>query len=247
MAELRRLLLDIEISPNLAAVWGLWNQNINITNLINDSEVLSWAAMWAGDEEVQYSSLGMTDKKSMLKEIYKLLDEADAVVTYNGDRFDLKILQQEFLLQGWTPPTPYKSIDLLKTMKKQFRGTSNKLDYWLKRLGLGQKGDHRGAQLWLDCMNKVPGAFEEMEEYNIKDVIVLEALYDRILPWIKGLPNQSVMLEAPVCPACGGKHHQRRGFHITQAGKYQRYQCKCGFWFRGNKTEVPLKDKFLPI
>lgn len=220
-------------------MWGLWNQNIGIQHIIGNSEVLSWAAAWLGDEDVLYSSLGMTSKKNMLKEIYKLLDEADAVVTYNGDNFDLKILRQEFLLQGWAPTTPYKSVDLLKTMKRQFRGTSNKLDYWLKRLDLGAKVKHRGHQLWLDCMNKVPGAYEEMEAYNIGDVVELEKLYDRILPWIKGLPNRSVHADSRVCPACGGTHYQRRGSYVSSAGHYHRYQCQgCGYWFRERKVGV---------
>jgi predicted RNA-binding Zn-ribbon protein involved in translation (DUF1610 family) len=245
---LKILFLDIEISPTLVTVWGLWNQNIGIQHIIGNSEVLSWAAAWHGEDVIHYSSLGMTSKRNMMKGIYKLLDEADAVVTYNGDNFDLKILRQEFLLQGWNPPTPFKSVDLLKTMKKQFRGTSNKLDYWLKRLDLGAKIKHRGHQLWLDCMNKVPGAFEEMETYNVGDVEELEKLFDRVLPWIKGLPNRSVVTGDLVCPQCGSAHYQSRGSHVTAAGSYKRYQCQgCGFWFRAGKTETRLKDKFVGV
>lgn len=238
------MFLDIEISPTLATVWGLFNQNININSIVGNSEVLTWACKWHKDEEVTYSHLGMTSKRAMLKEIYDMLEEADVVVTYNGDRFDLKILAQEFLLQGWAPPAPYRSIDLLKTMKNRFRGTSNKLDYWLKRLGLGQKVEHRGHQMWLDCMNRDADAFEEMAEYNIGDVVQLEALYDRVLPWITNHPNRSVYTDDVSCPHCGGKDHQSRGFAYTQAGKFRRFQCKgCGGWFQSTKNELKNKDK----
>lgn len=243
------LLLDIEISPTLVTVWGLWNQNININAIQGNSEVLSWAAAWHGADHVEYSSLGMTSKKNMLKEIYTLLEEADVVITYNGDRFDLKILNQEFMLMGWTPPAPYKSLDLLKTMKSRFRGTSNKLDYWLKRLGLGQKVEHRGYQLWLDCMNKVAGAYEEMETYNIGDVVQLEKLYDRVLPWIKNHPNRSVYEDSLVCPTCGGNHFQSRGFTTVSSLRYRRFQCQadgCGTWFRATKSE-PRAAHFLGV
>lgn len=179
----------------------------------------------------------------MLKEIHSLISEADAVVTYNGDRFDLKILNQEFMMQGMAPPAPYRSIDMLKVMKYRFRGTSNKLDYWLRRLELGQKLTHRGPQLWLDCMNKSikkeirDRAFEEMEEYNCVDVTELEGLYHRVLPWIHNHPNLSILHGEHVCMQCGSSSVQKRGFYYTNAGMYQRFQCNaCGTWGRGTKN-----------
>lgn len=242
------LLLDIEISPTLATVWGLFNQNLGIHQITGNSEVLSWAAAWHGAEDVEYSSLGITSKARMIKGIYDLLEEADVVITYNGDRFDLKILNQEFMMQGWGPPAPYKSVDLLKTMKKNFRGTSNKLDYWLQRLDLGAKVKHRGHQLWLDCMNKVPGAYEEMETYNIGDVVELEKLFDRVKPWIHNFPNMSVFHEDHVCSHCGSADLQKRGTTLTAALRYQRYRCNgCTGWSRGSKAIRADYEKVISI
>jgi uncharacterized protein YprB with RNaseH-like and TPR domain len=160
------LILDIEISPTIAALWGLFNQNIPIGNIRGESEVLCWSAKWHGDEECEYSSLRMTGhsaagKRRMLKEIHSLLDKADAVVTYNGNGFDLKILNKEFLLQGMAPPAPYKSIDLLAVMRRRFRWTSNKLDYVVKQLGIGQKTKHAGMDMWLTCMTKGSEGYTE--------------------------------------------------------------------------------------
>lgn len=251
-SPIKILFLDIEISPTLATVWGLWNQNIQPQNIIGNSEVLSWAAKWHGSEEVEYSSRGMTSKKNMLLEVYKLLEEADVVVTYNGDRFDLPILNQEFMMLRLTPPAPYTSLDLLRTMKRRFRGTSNKLSYWLQRLELGEKVQHRGHQLWLDCMNGDKEAFGEMEEYNIGDVVELEKLYDRVLPWIPLHPNRAAFHEGIVCPHCESGNVHARGFtQPTRTGlRYHRYQCRnipaCGAWFQAGKAEPnanPLKVK----
>lgn len=246
-SPIKILFLDIEISPVLAAVWGLWNQNINPQNILGNSEVLSWAAKWHGSDEVEYSSRGMTSKRYMLTEVYKLLEEADVVVTYNGDRFDLPILSQEFMMLGLPPPAPYASIDLLRTMRRRFRGTSNKLDYWLQRLDIGAKIQHRGPQLWIDCMNGDKEAFKEMEDYNIHDVVELEKLYDRVLPWIPNHPNRASGHDGIVCPHCESAKVQARGFtKPTKAGLvYQRYQCrdlpKCGTWFQAGKA-VPAKN-----
>ena len=44
----------------------------------------------------------------MIKGIHKLLDECDAVIHYNGSKFDIPTLNKEFLLHGLHPPAPYK-------------------------------------------------------------------------------------------------------------------------------------------
>ena len=215
---------------------------------MGDSYVLTWAAKWVDDEDVMYSSRGFTSRKQMIKELHKLLAEADAVITFNGDRFDLKIVNQEFMELGMAPPAPYKSIDLLKTMKTRFRGTSNKLDYWLRKLSLGAKIEHRGLQLWIDCMNGDKEAFEEMEEYNIGDVVELEKLYKYVLPWIPNHPNRSVHDGRACCTTCGSTNYQHRGTYRTAAGTYQRYSCNsCGSWFRGTKNLSAGTERFVGV
>jgi DNA polymerase III epsilon subunit-like protein len=95
-----------------------------------------------------FSSI-LNGKKTMLKKIHSLLDECDAVIHYNGTRFDIPTLNKEFLEAGMPPPSPYHQIDLLKTSRKEFRFPSNKLDYVARALGLGQKTKHEGFELWI--------------------------------------------------------------------------------------------------
>ena len=121
------LLLDIETAPNTAYVWGLFKQNISISQIVDSSAMLCWAAKWLDNEDVMFSSI-MGGRKKMLQRIHKLLDEADAVVHYNGSRFDIPTLNKEFLEAGMSPPSPYAQVDLLKTARQQFRFPSNKLD-----------------------------------------------------------------------------------------------------------------------
>lgn len=75
----------------------------------------------------------------MLKQIHALLNEADAVVHYNGAKFDIPTLNKEFILHGLPPPAPYKQIDLLRTARSQFKFPSNKLDYIAQALDLGKR------------------------------------------------------------------------------------------------------------
>jgi hypothetical protein len=231
------LLLDIETAPNLVHVWGLWQQNVGLPQIVKSGYTICWAAKWYGADTLYYDNIYISTPRDMLKRIWKLLDEADAVVHYNGTKFDIPTLNKEFIKQNFLPPSPYKQIDLIKTARSQFRFASNKLDYIAQFLGLGAKTRHRGHELWIDCMNKDPQAWEEMAEYNQNDVILLENVYDVLKPWIKNHPNQNLYTDGrSVCPSCGGEDLQRRGFSYSISGKYQRYVCKtCGHWSRNTK------------
>ena len=225
------LLLDIETSPMTAYVWGIWDQNISPNHIIDSSEVLCWAAKWLGEDEIMFDSVHQSKPKAMLKKIYDLISEADAVVHYNGTKFDMPTLNKEFLLYGMDPPAPYKQIDLLKTMRSSFKFPSNKLDYVSQRLGLGKKVEHKGMELWTACLDGDNDAWKTMEKYNKQDVVLLEQVYVRVLPWIKQHPNRNLFSDSPCCPTCGHTEVQKRGKAVTTTGSYQRYQCKaCGSW-----------------
>lgn len=241
---MRILLLDIETAPNLAYVWGLWDQNIAINQIASSGYVLCWAAKWLGDEEIQFDSVHKSKPKKMLQRIWTLLDKADAVVHYNGRKFDIPTLNKEFLQKGIHPPAPYKQIDLLQVSKSAFRFTSNKLDYVSAVLGIGQKVRHEGHELWVKCMANDPEAWEKMESYNKHDVVLLEKLYERFKPWIRSHPNHGAFCEDAVCTNCGGNNLQRRGYAVTTVMKYPRYQCNdCGTWVRGNRSVSLFKSE----
>lgn len=89
-------------------------------------------------------------------------------------------------------------------------------------------------------------AWKMMEEYNRMDVVLLEKVYDRLRPWIKGHPNHGTYDEPgiPVCPNCGHHHLIRRGFARTLANIYARYQCQnCGTWSREPYSELAKEDR----
>lgn len=231
------LLLDIETAPNTAYVWGLFKENIPLARLLESSYVMCWAAKWYGEKETFFSSVYHTTMKKMLAGIHSLLEQADAVVHFNGSSFDIPTLNKEFVLHGFRPPAPYKEIDLLQVARKQFRFTSNKLDFIANALKVGQKHETT-FELWVKCMNKDKQAWKTMEAYNRQDVLLLERVYDKFLPWIKNHANYALYTEKGlVCPNCGSPQVQKRGFAYTALSKFQRYQCSgCGNWFRSNRS-----------
>jgi hypothetical protein len=179
----------------------------------------------------------------MIREMWELLDEADMVVHYNGTAFDMKHLNREFLRYNLGPPSHYHQIDLLKTVRKQFKFPSNKLNYVSQALGLGKKTPHTGFQLWLDCMDNKAVAWQTMERYNKKDVKLLRSLYHKLLPWIHNHPNLGMWVTepaSPVCPNCASTNVHKKGTqHNTKTCSYTRYKCNsCKTPFRGR-----LRDK----
>lgn len=227
------LLLDIETAPMQVYAWSLWDSHVPIERIIEPGYTLCYAARWLGSREMLFDSMRKSGRKRMLARVHALLDEADAVCHYNGKKFDIPVLRGEFLQQGMPPPSPFKQIDLLQTMRTT-GFPSKKLDYIAQRLGLGRKTKHKGMDLWKACMTGDKSAWATMERYNKQDVRLLGKLHDILLPWVKNYPNRSVFTGTNVCPSCGGIHYQQRGYVYTLSTQYPRYKCgDCGKWFRG--------------
>jgi len=233
------LTIDIETRPNLAYVWGLWDQNIGLNQIEETGTVISWAAKWYGDRKVHFASDHHDGHAEMVRRAWELLDQADAVVGYNSKSFDMKHLNREFVLAGYPPPSPYVDIDLLTVVKQRFRFTSNKLQHIATELGLGSKVQHDGFDLWLACMKDDAKAWKIMKKYNMQDVVLTEKVYERLLPWIKVHPHRGLYGGDPdACPRCGHDEVVKRGFAHTRTSSYQIVHCKkCGGYSRTNKAE----------
>ena len=112
------LLLDIENSPNLAYVWGKYQQDV--VQFEREWFILSYAYKWLNDTKVQAKALpdykkvfkkDSTNDEELLKDLWKILNEADIIIAHNGDEFDIKKINARFVFHGLTPPAPYKTID----------------------------------------------------------------------------------------------------------------------------------------
>lgn len=232
------LALDLETSPNLAHVWGLFNQNIGLPQLMESTEVICFGARWLDSDEVIFKSVYHHSKKEMLETIWSLMNEADAIMGWNSKGFDVKHLYREFIENNIKPPSPHIDLDLMLASKRKFRFPSNKLDYFAQKMGIGQKVKHEGHELWVKCMRNDPDAWEDMKKYQIQDVNILFGVYERLLPWIDGHPHMALFSgDARACPNCGSTNVRRVGSTTTTAGKFPRYVCECGKWARDAKRE----------
>ena len=240
------LTIDIESKPMQAYVWSKKADWIPDNMLIDPGGMMCFAAKWLGKPEVIFYSEYEHGRRAMIQKAHELLSEADIVVSYNGDRYDIKRLNNEFLLNGLTPPKPYRSIDLFKTNRAKFDLPSRKLDYIAQATGVGAKVEHGGFQLWIDCMAGDPEAWATMQEYNEGDVIVTENLYVKLLPWLNNVPHMGMFnTDGGACPYCGFGSLTEKGITHTQVQQYALYQCvNCEGWSRGNKplqTALPTR------
>ena len=111
------LLFDVETFPNQAFVWGKYQQDV--IRYIRQTCMATFVAKWLGEKRIISKALphyagylpGSYDDKALVKDLWKLMDEADAVVAHNGIDFDVKVANARFLAHGFGPPSPYKSID----------------------------------------------------------------------------------------------------------------------------------------
>jgi len=248
------LIYDVETAPKLAHVWGVWRQNIPPKMLAQDGYVLSWSAKWLSEPDIVYSDTLMAhgnkvkNEGKLLKGLHALMDEADVIVTYNGNKFDTPVVNTAFIKAGMPPPSPSKSVDLYQVVRSKFRFTSNKLDYVCQQLGLGGKMEHEGFELWLLCMKGDRDAWDRMRRYNEQDVILTEALYLRVRPWVKAHPNINMAEMDGIrrCPSCGADKIKKNGYEYLAAGKYQRYKCSsCGTHSRGGLTRFSAEERQL--
>lgn len=242
----RILIYDIETSYTVGAVWGLYDQNV--ARVIREPYIISVAWKWLGEKHTNVMALpdfpeykkNKKSDKTLVQVIWNLFDEADIVIAHNNNAFDYKWVYGRFAVHGINPPSPCKAIDTLLISRAKFKFNSHKLNDLAKYFGIGTKVDTGGIQLWIDCIeDDIKKSWDLMCKYNKQDVILLEKVYIKLLPFITNHPNLGLMNgEIHACPNCGGNQVQKRGFTYSRVGEYQRWQCTdCASWSQSLLSE----------
>lgn len=235
------LVYDIETAPSKGYFWRRWKENIGEPQVIQNSYVLTWSAKWLGDDRVfgdsvhlhhKKDKLGQPFDKEVVESLHKVLDEADIIVHHNGDNFDLPTMNSRFVYWGFQPPHPPKTVDTLKIARKRFRFPSNALDSLGRYLEIPMNKIKTDFSLWRRCMEGDVSAYEEMMEYNMRDVELLEAVYMKLRAFDTRHPN--VALYTPVgglaCACCGSSNLEpTHRYAYTNVSKFPTYRClDCG-------------------
>lgn len=241
------LTVDIETAPLSAAVWSMWKNNVGVNQIQRDWFMLSFCAKWYGNDDIIYMdqrhAKDVEDDFPLLEALYGVLDDCDILVGQNVASFDNKKINTRLILNGLPKPSPYRIIDTLDIAKRIFGFPSNKLEYLTKVLTPNTiKSKHNkfpGYELWAECLEGNIEAFEEMEEYNIQDVISTEELFTVLAPWDNRLPN----LDLYDIDDVNIEDWVKDGYAYTNLSKFQRYRNIHTGQYKRGRTNLLTKEQ----
>lgn len=235
----RKLILDIETKPMTLRGFGLRDQNFSIDQIVDAGGMLSFAAQWEGERKVHFHSVWGDGERQLIRLAGQFLDEADAVIGWNSQKFDTRWIQGQQARFKFSRASPFANVDLMRSARRYFALPSYKLDFVANFLGLGRKLDTGGFSLWAGVMEGDDSARRLMQKYNIYDTKLTGEVFARMLAggWVHGLPNCAIHGDY-TCPSCGGTKLQARGYSHSKTRSYKRWQCgTCHSWSQSVHSE----------
>lgn len=255
--DARILTFDIETQRAIVEVWDLFPKFIHIDRVRVPKRILCFSARWRGEDRTIFRAAWDEDKdfqvepqayEKMCRALWELLNQADVVVTWNGDRFDIQWVEEECARLGMGRPRSYKSVDLIKILKRRFKAglMSMKLDWSARQWLHDQKTPHGATDLWHDIRygtrTEKRDAQRLMRTYCEHDTALTERLLGEYLPWVgvNFALYRDNSEELRYCTKCGTAGQLKRdGMHHTNAFSYQQYRCKkCGGLSRGKRAKA---------
>lgn len=237
------LFLDIETMFIQTAGWGLFNQNYSVDQILEDWSLLSFCAKRSDSDEIVYMASDEYTEIEMLQKLWELLDQAPYVCAHNGRKFDVRKIFSRMILNGLDRPSPFRQIDTLEVVKRNFSFTSNKLVYLTENLCKNNvKLSHSkfpGIALWLECAKGNPEAYQELKLYNIADVLSLAELYETLSQWDTKLPVFEVHTDEVVDMS----DWEPCGFVYSNLGKYDCFRNKKSKQYRRGRVNLLSKEK----
>ena len=173
------------------------------------------------------------EEERIVRIAWKLLDEADEVMAFNGDRFDDKVLIAAFMRFRMGMPSPYNTIDPFK-MSKVGRFVSHSLANLCRSLGIPGKAEITHSSTWRGVIDGDRKSKKLMKIYNDLDVVRMFDVFEIVFAYAKTKlkTNMSAFRNgAFCCPYCGSYSLQSRGAQTYGTGTFRWYYCNdCRRW-----------------
>lgn len=250
------LYMDIETTPNMAAIWRPGKQHVGYDQILKRSQIMSISWAW-DDTKVKAACFDLNKYDWYAKDddadfrLVKMFEEltrsADVVVAHNGKKFDVAVLRARMIKYNLPDFKPFL-VDDTYTMTKDIAFMSHKLDDLGEFLDIGRKKPHgNGYEWWVAIMRGDDKTLTNMMKYNAVDVERLRGLYKRIKPYTKTGLNMAIFTgERGACSSCGKVGSLiARGYHYTTAGKRRSFQCKvCGKYQSEGKNLIKKPGEY---
>lgn len=237
----RILVLDIETKLLDLRAFGIRDQFIPhtaIRNIPASAKLVHCVGLkWLGKRKVTVLSEWEHGYTGMIRGTRDALDEADAVLGFNQEVFDMRKLAGQCALERIHPFKPPTNIDLYKTVRK-WGFPSSKLDYIAQAFGIGRKVKHPGYEMWDRALDGCPKAQAMMARYCAGDVRLTEQVYERLLPYLDNHPRLGNR-HGLTCPNCGSDRLTSQGWKVTRTTRVQSLKCgECGSWTQGKRERI---------
>ena len=238
----RILTIDLERLPGRLPERDIWEpRDLKYVNYIHPDtwvelpSTICFSWKWYGDRKTHFASAWDGDDLASVS--WDLFHKADAVITYNGKRADEKWLKSDWVVAGLVPPSPWKSIDLFITARREFAFESKSLRHLCDRLGIENKSGHYSIADARGAMAGNVKCQRRLRRYNITDTVVTENLATALGPWVREWPHVGVYTgQERCCWRCGSEDmRQSERDAATAVTRFGMLQCPdCGAFSRLN-------------
>jgi len=224
----RILLLDIECT-NLDADYGY---------------TMCVGYKWYGEKKIHVPSVldyadafgkDPTNDKHLMRDIHKVMSQADMWVTFYGKMFDVPYLMARMLHHKLPILPPIPHVDLYFTAKTNLKVSSRRLGNLIDHLGLKARKTRLSGPIWVRAAAGHTPSLKYIKDHCYHDINALSELYTLLRPLVRLHPNVTgkyTTAEKGKCRICGSDRLQWRGrLLLTRTSAKRRVHCSnCGSW-----------------
>ena len=234
------LILDVERLPGITEQYwwdrgDLKNRYVHYETVKRHPRTTIVCAKWYdSDELIELAEWDTGGRKRFLKNVHQLMSQADIIVGHNVDQADVPWLAGDLFIEGGLPPLPpFKTVDTLKVLRRQFKSGApfKSLDAFCQIAGIPAKTDRYDRQAMERAVNKSIEDRERLTAYCSGDVIATQGLYDFLRPFITNHPALFVdgKDHLTTCHRCGNDTKPIPRRYVANVLTYAMRRCTvCG-------------------
>ena len=231
------LVLDVERLPGITTqTWwdrgDLKNRYVQYSDVTRMPRTTIVCAKWYNSPEViRLAEWDKGGRRKFLREVHRLMSSADIIVGHFITGADIPWLANDLHVEAGLPPLPpFKTVDTLKVIRKQFgSGAPFKgLDAFCQILGIPSKSDRYDRHAMERAVTeKSVEDRERLVDYCVGDVLATQGLYDWLRPYITNHPALFVdgKDKLTVCHRCGHDTRPIPRRYVANIMSYSMRQC----------------------
>ena len=233
----RILILDVERLDGITLQhwWDrgdLKNRYVHYETVARQPRTTIVCAKWYDRPDViRLAEWDKGGRKKFLREVHRLMEQADIIVGHNIDNSDVPWLMGDLHIEAGLPPLPpFKTVDTLKVLRRNFKSGApfKGLDAFCQIVGIPAKTDkYDRLAMERAVTDKSVEDRERLTDYCAGDVIATQGLYDWARPYIKNHP--ALFLDGKdkltTCHRCGHDTEPTPKRYVANIMSYSMRKC----------------------